>query len=446
MAARLTPHLRLVALGALMLALAGCESWNPFADKPPPPLPGERFPVLQYQQNIAADPRLADLSVELPKPETNPAWPQAGGYPNHDMAHLALGADPKVIWSASIGSGSSKSRRLLAQPVVADGKVFTMDARARVAAFNAQTGDELWRVSVLPEGEDEGEVGGGIAYDKGRLFVATGAAEVLALDANSGKDIWRTPVPAPVHSAPTIADGKVFAVTVENELQALGEDDGKKLWFHTGLAESASFLGGASPAVDRNVVVVPHTSGELFALRVENGRPIWSDGLASIQRVTAVAALADIRGDPVIDRGLVFAVSNSGRMAAIDLRTGNRVWDLDVGALQTPWIAGDYVYVLTNNGEVLCVRRDTGRVRWATVLGPYVDKDERKKGVFWAGPVLAGDRLIVTGSHGEALSISPYTGKVLGWIKLNRGVMIAPIVANNTLYVLDTGGRLTAMR
>jgi hypothetical protein len=85
-------------------------------------------------------------------------------------------------------------------------------------------------------------------------------------------------------------------------------------------------------------------------------------------------------------------------------------------------------------------------VRWATILGPYVDKDEREDGVFWAGPVLAGDRLIVTGSHGEALSISPYTGKVLGWIKLNRRVMISPIVANNTLYVLDDGGRLTAMR
>ena len=444
MTTRLWPQLAaLIVLGA---ALGGCSSWNPFEDKPPPPLPGERFPVLQYQQNITPDPRLADLSVELPRPEANPAWPQSGGYPNHDMSHLALGADPKPVWSSSIGSGSSKSRRLIAQPVTADGKVFAMDARARVTALDAQTGNELWQVSVLPNEEDEGEVGGGIAFDSGRLFVATGAAEVVALEAASGKVLWRTPIPAPVHSAPTIADGKVFVVSVENELNAINAEDGKKLWFHTGLAESAGFLGGASPAVDRNVVVVPHTSGELFALRVENGRPIWSDALASIQRVTAVAALADIRGDPVIDRGLVYAVSNSGRMAAIDLRTGNRVWDLDIGALQTPWAAGEYVYVLTNNAEVLCVRRESGRVRWATTLGPYVNKDEREKGIFWTGPVLAGDRLIVAGSHGEALSISPYTGKVLGWLKLNKGVMISPIVANNTLYVLDDGGRLTAMR
>ena len=331
MAGRLMSRLHLAAPLVLALGLGGCDSLNPFADKPPPPLPGERFPVLQFQENVKADPRLADLSVELPKPESNPAWPQSGGYPNHDMSHLALGADPKVVWSSSIGSGSSKSRRLLAQPVVADGKVFAMDSRAHVSAFNARPAPSCGRSRCCRTARTRANSAAGVAYDKGRLFVATGAAEVLALDANNGKDIWRTPVPAPVHSAPTIADGKVFAITVENELQALNEDDGKKLWFHTGLAESASFLGGASPAVDRNVVVVPHTSGELFALRVENGRAIWSDGLASIQRVTAVAALADIRGDPVIDRGLVFAVSNSGRMAAIDLRTGNRVWDLDVG-------------------------------------------------------------------------------------------------------------------
>jgi len=436
----------IVAALALGAALSGCSSWNPFEDTPPPPLPGERYPVLQFQQTVTADPRLADLAVELPRPEVNPAWPQAGGYPSHNMSHLALGPNPQVVWSVRIGDGLSSSRRLLAQPVMADGKVFTMDASAEVSAFDAQNGNELWTVSVLPEEEEEGEVGGGIAFDGGRLFVATGAAEIVALDANTGKELWRTPVPAPVHSAPAVADGKVFAITVENELHALNAEDGKKLWFHAGLAESAGFLGGSGPAVDRNVVIVPHTSGELFALRAENGRPIWSDTLASIQRVTAVAALADIRGAPVIDRDLVFAVSNSGRMAAIDLRTGNRVWDLDVGALQTPWVAGDYVYVLTNNAEVLCVRRDSGRVRWATVLDPYVDKDAREEGVFWAGPVLAGDRLIVAGSHGEALSISPYTGKVLGWIELNHGVMISPIVANNTLYVLDDGGRLTAMR
>jgi outer membrane protein assembly factor BamB len=156
-----------------------------------------------------------------------------------------------------------------------------------------------------------------------------------------------------------------------------------------------------------------------------------------------VATLSDIRGHPVIDRGVVFAISHSGQMVAIDLRSGVRVWDLDIGALQTPWVAGDYVYVVTTKGWIVCVMRESGRIRWVVNLERFADEDEN---VIWAGPVLAGDRLIVAGSHGEALSISPYTGEVIGWIPLSDGVQIAPVVADNTLFFLDEDGSLAAKR
>ncbi len=436
-------------LGLLVLAavsLAACGSLNPFGEKEKERLPGERFSVLQLEQALDPDPRIADLSVELPRPQTNADWPQPGGYASHAMHHLSLPADPKAAWEISIGKGSSSERRLLAQPVVAGGRLFTMAADGEVRAFDAKTGAQIWEADVLPKEEEEGELGGGLAYAGGRLFVTTGSAQVLALDAAKGREIWRTSVSAPIRSGPTVANGRVFAVTVSNELHALSVDAGKKLWSHAGIAETAAILGGASPAVERDIVIVPHSSGEIFALRAQNGRPLWSDGLTSVRRSNAAATLSDIRGHPVIDRDWVFAVSHSGRMAAIDIRTGARVWDLDIGALQTPWVAGDYVYVLTTNGLLVCVRRQTGRVRWVVELDRYVDKDDSGDPVIWVGPVLASDRLIVAGSHGEALSVSPYTGEVKGWIKLSDGVLIAPVVADNTLFLLAKDGDLTAMR
>ena len=81
-------------------------------------------------------------------------------------------------------------------------------------------------------------------------------------------------------------------------------------------------------------------------------------------------ALADIRGRPVIDRGRVFAVSHSGRMAAIDLRTGDRVWEQEIGSSHSPWVAGDYVFVLANDNELVCLTRDEGKVRWVRQLPP----------------------------------------------------------------------------
>lgn len=435
-----------VLMAAATLALTGCESWNPFTKKEAPPLPGERIPAIETTSELTPDPTLKDLEVTLPKPRVNPAWPQAGGYPSHAMYHLALAANPIRAWSVSIGSGSSKSRRLIVQPVVGGGRVYAMDARANVRALDAKTGRSVWETEVLPRKERDGDLGGGLAYDDDKLYVATGAAEVLALEAATGKIVWRTPVGAPVHAAPTVAGGRIYVTTVQNETVALTIKEGKEEWRHAGLPESAGFLGQASPAYRNGVLLSAHTSGEIYALRADNGRQLWSDTVAAARRVASVAELAHIRGHPVIDRDRVFAVSHSGRLAAIDLRTGNRVWDIDVGALQTPWVAGEYVYILTNDGRIACVRRDNGRVKWATSLLRYVDKGKRKDPIFWVGPVLAGDRLIVTGSHGEALSVSPYTGKVLGWLRLPEGVMIEPVVADGTLYILDDDGDLVAYR
>jgi outer membrane protein assembly factor BamB len=436
----------LACLIVVLLTTAACGSLNPFKAKEAPPLPGERLSVLKLDTALRPDPRIADLSVTLPRPQTNADWPQPGGYPDHAMQHLSLGDSPGNEWEASVGSGSSSERRIMAQPVVAAGKVFTMDAKGEVRAFEAASGNRLWSRNVLPEEEEEGDLGGGVAYAEGRLFVTTGAAEVLCLDPESGEVIWRQSVGGPMRSGPTVADGRVFVVTVENELVALAAKDGRRLWSHVGLTETAGVLGGASPAVARGIVVVPHSSGEIFALRAENGRPVWSEGLASVRRVNAVSTLADIRGHPVIDRGTVYAVSHSGRMVAIDLRSGARIWEVDIGALQTPWVAGDFIFVVTTRGWLAAIMRDTGRVRWVTDLERFVDKDDAEDGVVWAGPVLAGDRLIVAGSHGEALSISPYTGNVTGMLKLSEGVQIAPVVANNTLYFLDEDGSLVAKR
>lgn len=429
------------------LALAGCDSkLNPFRTKDDPPLPGERIPVLESDTALKPDPRLKDIDVALPKPRVNPEWPQAGGYPNHAMYHLALSANPSRAWSVNIGSGSSKSRRLIVQPVIGGGRIFAMDARSRVSAYDAASGSRQWQRSVLPRRDDEGDLGGGLAYDDRKVYVATGAAEVHALEAATGKEIWKVRVSAPMRAAPTVGGGRVFLVTVQNELIALAVKDGKEIWRHTGIPESAGFLGHASPAFSRGVLIVPHTSGEIYALRADNGRRLWSDQIASIRRVTSVAKLTHIRGHPVIDEGRVYVVSHSGRLAAIELRTGTRVWDVDVGALQTPWVAGDYVYILTNDGKLACIRRDNGRIKWSVAMLPYVEQKKQKDPIFWVGPVLAGDRLIVSGSHGEAFAVSPYTGRVLGRLRLSEGVLIPPLIALSTLYILNDDGDLAAYR
>ncbi len=434
-----------ILLAALVaaLSLSGCD-WFERSKKP---LPGERIPVMQERREVEPDADAASINVVLPPPTVNDSWPQSGGFANYAMQHLAVGDSPQIIWTADVGRGSSSSRILTTPPVVAEGKVFVKDALGEVTAYNADTGQRIWSVTLKPEkARDDDEFGGGIAYYGGRLFVTTGFADVFSLDANDGHEIWRSLVSAPVRGAPLVFEDRVFAISIDNKLHALAAVDGQDLWSFSGLQEVSGYVGGNSPAGSGDLVVAPFTSGELVALRVESGRSVWNESLVGPRReARAFGNLADIRGRPVIDRGLVLAMGSAGTLAAIDLRAGQRLWERNIGGSQTPWVAGRFVYVVAAGADVVCLERDTGKVKWVTPLTQYLDA-KRHNPILWAGPVLAGDRLLVGGTTGELLAISPYTGEIIGKLQIGSPIRLAPVVANRVIYVLTDNGRLIALR
>lgn len=433
----------LLAAMLLSLSLTGCDIF----DKKKVILPGERVAVFSDRKEIEPDKDAASIQVTLPAPVVNDSWPQSGGFANYAMQHLAIGDSPQVIWTADVGSGSSSSRILTTPPVVADGKVFAKDAESTVSAFNADTGQKIWSVTLKPEkARDTDEFGGGLAWYGGKLFVTTGFAEVFCLDPNDGKEVWTSMVSAPIRGAPLVFGDRVFTISIDNKLHAMAAVDGSDLWSFSALQEVAGYVGGNSPAGSSDFVVAPFTSGELVGLRLDNGRPVWNESLVGPRRESrAFGNLADIRGRPVIDRGLVLAMGTAGTLTAIELRSGQRQWERNVGGSQTPWVAGRFVFVVTGSADVAAIERETGKVKWVTPLTQYQD-DSRRKPMIWAGPVLVSDRLLIGGSNGEMLSLSPYTGEIIGKLDVRAPMRLGPVVANRTVYVLADSGRLIALR
>ncbi len=433
----------LLAAVLLVVSLSGCDIF----DKKKTALPGERISVLGDRKDLEPDSEAANIQIVLPPPVVNESWPQSGGFANNAMHNLAIGASPQIIWTADVGAGSGTSRILTTPPVVAEGKVFAKDAQGTVSAFNADTGALLWRVTLAPEkARDSDEFGGGLAYYGGRLFVTTGFAGVYSLDPATGKEDWHSTVSAPVRGAPLVFGDRVFVIAIDNRLHALAASDGSDLWQFAGLQETSGYVGGNSPAGSGDVVVAPFTSGEIAALRIDNGRPVWNETLIGARAdVRAFGNLADIRGRPVIDRGLVIAMGSGGQIAGIDVRSGQRQWDRNIGGSQTPWPAGRFLFIVTGNADVVAMVRDTGKIRWVTPLTQFEDS-KRHVPVLWGGPVLAGDRLLLTSSLGDLLVVSPYTGEIMGKIDVRDRVRLGPVIANQTIYVLTDSGRLIALR
>ncbi len=434
---------RLMTLAATLAAVCVLAACDNEVDRI---LPGERLSVLQLQTALTPSPQLSDVPVDLPDAWTNQFWPQAGGYPNHAMGHLALGPSLKKVWSSSIGKGGDRRRPLTAAPVMAEGSVFSVDTDGEVRAFDAATGKRKWSVSIVPKGEeDSGAVGGGLAYASGRLYATSGYKYLTALNPQTGAQLWKTKLPSPARSAPTVMNEQVYVVTLDSRLLVFAVSDGAPLWNYAGVSESTNLLGSAAPAVDETLVVLPLSSGELFGLRPENGRVVWDDNLSAVRRSGSMGAIADIRGLPVIDQGVVFALSFSGRMVALDQVTGRRLWQREVGSAETPWAAGRTVFVMSTEQQLIALRRDSGEIHWVTQLPRYED-DKRDAPVVWTGPILAGGRVITASSAGELMEIEAQSGKIMRTTKLGGSVTVPPMVAGDTLYILTQDGDLTAWK
>jgi len=426
-------------------------------------LRGERISVMTADSTLHIDESLKGVDVVLPPPYKNTEWPEPGGYASNAMYHLEASGPLRQVWEQDAGKGSDRDSRLTAPPVVADGRIFVEDSEAHVFAFDAASGNPIWDASIAPAGEERSWLdfllfrpdmstdptkgfGGGVAYDDGKIFATSGFGEVVALDARTGKKLWTQPLGVPIVNAPAANGGRVFVSTEENHLYALAQNDGRRLWDHQGISESAGILESTSAAVAGEYLIAPYTSGEVYAIRVQNGRPAWNDMLTHSGLATALSELDDIAGRPVIDRDVVYAISHSGVMAAININTGDRLWSRDIGGIQTPWAAGDYVYVLTTDQQVICLTRKEGKVKWIHQLQRWDDPDARSGPIVWAGPVLISDRLVVVSSNGLAAALSPYTGELVGKTAIPDGTYIAPVVANGTLYLYTSSAQLVALR
>jgi outer membrane protein assembly factor BamB len=439
-----TRNAALVAL--LAIGLAGC---GVFGGKggPKTPTVGNRVPILsRIESGAKVDPTLASVAVVMPPEETNSDWPQAGNTANKSYGHLALAPSPGRIWTASI-SGSSAKQRLAASPVVGGGKLYAMGTDGTVSAFDAASGGRVWAKSFKIDGDGSSSVfGGGVSYDGDKVYITTGAGEVAALEAATGNQIWKVKPAGPLRGSPTIAFNAVYVMTQNNELHALNAADGKVLWNESGSQGQAGVFGVAAPAAGQGTVIAGYSTGELVAYRYENGRTLWADALARTSISTQVGILTDVDADPIIDRGRVFALGQGGRMAAYELVSGQRIWELNLAGISTPAVAGDWVFTLTDDAKLLCIARTSGKVRWQTQLMRYRNEEKRKNPVFWTGPVLAGNRLWVANSRGEVKSASVADGSVTDFTELGNSVSLAPVVANGVLYILDDGGKISAFR
>ena len=434
--------IRTIGLGLVMaVVLTGCGLFGDDEE----PLPGERIRIRDQQSRGGL--QFAGTAPPIPAAQQNAEWTQTNGRSSHASGHLAGPATLREAWRADAGSSGSEDAQITATPVVAGGRVFTLDAASQLSAFDAGSGAVAWRTDLAPEGEDgEDGFGGGLAADGGMIFATTGFGEALAVDVSSGQITWRTSAGAPFRAAPAVSGGVVIAVTRDNRALAFSARTGDIVWRLDGISGQAGLLGGASPAIQGRLVVLPFASGEIIGATSGSGRRIWNAVLGGARRGLARASISDVTGDPVIAGRAVVAANQSGRMVAIDGQTGQRGWTRSVGSIGPIWAAGQSLYFVSDDNAVMRIALQNGATIWRTELPAFEDPEDREDPIAYSGPVLAGGNVLVTDSLGNLFSFDPASGQQTGTVRLSSGTTNGVAVAGGTVFVLSGDGTLQAFR
>ncbi len=434
-----------LALGVLGLSACGAGDWLGEPEKPP--LAGERRSAIDFDKTLRPDENATLATFTVGEMIVNPQWPQAGGEASHAMGNLGLSENSlKKVWSANIGKGSKSRLPLTAQPIVLGESIFTLDTSSTLASFDTSNGKRRWAISVRDENENDPVISGGISSGIGMIFVTSGYNEVLAVDALSGALKWRTKTQSPSRAAPTFHEGRVFVTTLDSTIVSLNASTGTIEWEFSGIAAQTGLIGAASPAAISDMVIPAFSSGEIYALRAANGSVAWSDNLSNTLRLGGLGAVSDIRGLPVVDSNVVYAISFAGKMAAIDLISGTRIWQKDISGSKTPWLSGNRIYVITNDAQIASLDKQTGTVVWVSQLARFKDAKSKSGPIIWTGPIMGGNRLLAFSSDGRIAEIDPSKGTLIREAKNGKDMRISPVIAGQTLYILAEDGELIAYR
>ena len=387
-------------------------------------------------------------ALDLPDARLNTEWTHQGGNAQHYSGHVALSSDLTLQWVTAIGQGDGRRSEISASPVIQGDRIFTLDSESLVTALRLD-GSIIWQRNVSKAYSDVNEAfGGGLAVQGNNLFVTTGFGTVLALSVLSGEVYWEQDLTSFGGASPTVVDDLLYVPARDGAAWAIETSTGRVKWQVIGQSVQSNYTGGPGVAVSDKYALFPFGSGDLLAAFRLGGQRSWNSILSGARLGRARGQVQDLTGQPVIEGSVVYLANSSGRMAAMDLDTGLRLWTANQGSQEGIFVVGSSLFTVSDENNLIRVSKADGKLVWSTPLPNSTQTSglRRGKSVVHHGPILSGGRLLLASSDALIRQFDPANGDLIKIIKMPSGAASAPIVVDGTLYVLSTNGNLLAFR
>lgn len=335
------------------------------------------------------------------------------------------------LWSHNVGNGQGKLYNRL-KPAVQGGRIVAAAANGEVESFDRISGRLQWDADI------DAPISGGVGIGGGLVLVASDDGRVWALNEESGSVLWKTPVGAQVLAAPQSDGNLVVALTFSGDVVALDAKSGALKWKYAGRSPALSLRASSTPVIVDDLVVVGLGNGRVVALQLDSGRALWEARVGIGQGSSEIERQVDICSDLLVDDGIVYAVSYQGRLAALELRSGRRLWDSNASSVVGLSEGFGNIYVVGANDAITAFTQSSRGVRW--------EQTALTRRQLSGGAVL--DSYLVVGDYAGYLHLlSQADGQFVGRVRADSdGVRVAPLVVDDILYVYGNSGDLEAYK
>lgn len=405
-----------------------------FEDEDDIRLPGKRENVFEIEESNIVK---ANQRIVLSEPELIELWPQQHQNIRNHLSHFQSRDSLKLSKKLELGEINFEKFNHIVEPVIRGNNIFYINNDFEVFSKNLGTGKINWKTRLTEEKKEQLSFLGGIALSDEKLIVTSGLGNIYSIFIKNGKIDWSKKLSGQFSRPPTIFKNKIFAVSDDNQLIVMDINLGDQIWSHVGSIEEVSIIGGSKPAIHNEKIVVSYSSGEVFALNINDGGVVWFDNVNSGNFFNR-NIVNDIQSPLSIEEDKVYVPTFSDKFIVYNLKDGRKSWNLKFSSINPFIISGDTLYILDISGRLLCLEKKTGKLLWAVQLRILNDDQE----VHWRGPLLTSNKLLLASSDGSVISLSPFTGKTISKLKYSERFVVGPFQVDKRIFLITKEGRL----
>ncbi len=335
----------------------------------------------------------------------------------------------KSRWSRGVGDGQGEGL-LKINPVLVGDSLYAASAEGRVISVDPESGRVRWKQDL------ELALSGGVGHYGNSIFVGASEGLVMRLDAGSGAEIWRAPVSGEVLSAPQGNGRYVVARTYDGKLMGFDYENGEVRWTYTSDVPVLTLRGTGTPIILGDNAIAGFADGKVVAINLRSGNVAWEVRVAIPQGRSEIERIVDIDGSMALSGSELYVASYQGRLAAIDTRSGRRLWQRNVSSVSGVGVGFGNVYVADDDGTVSAFLRNGQGVRWQNIDLGFRDLSR---------PTPVNSYVAVVDFEGYLHLLSQVDGDIVGRIKVDSGGARADMLARgNRLFVFTNDGALKA--